>query len=60
MEKRQCRHKPIFGGKVSDRFDLLNVCQNTFMAVDNALWMAFRTGGEKNYRRVFWLLFILR
>ncbi len=50
----------VVGGEVGNRFNLLDVRQNAFMAMDDAFWMAFRTGGKEDQRLFFRLLFYLR
>ena len=57
VEQRQRRHKPVVRGKVGNAFDLLNVCQNALVAVDDAFWVAFRTRREEDNRVIFRLLF---
>ncbi len=59
VKQRQRRHKAIVGGEVGNRFNLLDIRQNTFMAMDNAFRMAFRTGGKEDQRLFFRLLFYL-
>lgn len=59
VEQWQCRHKAIVGGEVGNGFNLLDVRQNAFMAMDNTFRMTFRTGGKEDQRLFFWLLFYL-
>ena len=35
VEQRQRRHEPVIGGKVSNTFNLLHVCQNALVTVNH-------------------------